>query len=255
MFKRVSTTTLPMLCTGLLLFASACDDDSEASEEGTETSESSTGTTGDSPDDGGSDATSGSDDTNDESTGGEDGQPGSTGTTGESDSSSGDEDPGEPGEVEVVDFVELERYLGTWYEIASFPSPFSGSCVGTTATYTANDDGTVGVLNRCFVGSVDGQEVEIEGYAEVVDEQTNAKLLVYFDQATPGEYWVVNLDPSEGDEPYQWAVVSNSTRTSLFILSREPQMEEALYEELVADLEERGWDVSMIEQTPQPEAD
>ena len=60
--------------------------------------------------------------------------------------------------LETVAHVDLGRYLGTWYEIASFPQSFQRGCTGTTATYTLRDDGELDVMNRCRLGSLDGKE-------------------------------------------------------------------------------------------------
>ena len=57
--------------------------------------------------------------------------------------------------LETVAHVDLAHYLGTWYEIASFPQSFQRGCTATTATYTLRSDGEIDVLNRCRQGSVD----------------------------------------------------------------------------------------------------
>jgi len=79
-------------------------------------------------------------------------------------------------QLEVVPQVELERYLGTWYEIASYPQRWQEGCTGTTATYTLRSDGEIDVLNKCRKGSLDGPEDVAEGRARVVDSESNAKL-------------------------------------------------------------------------------
>jgi len=60
--------------------------------------------------------------------------------------------------LQTVAKVDLSRYTGTWYEIASYPQRFQKGCTGTTATYTLRDDGEIGVVNRCRKGSLDGEE-------------------------------------------------------------------------------------------------
>ena len=81
--------------------------------------------------------------------------------------------------LEAVPEVDVERYLGTWYEIASYPQRFQEGCTGTTATYTLRSDGEIDVLNKCRKGNLDGPEDVAEpGRARVVDRETNAKLEV-----------------------------------------------------------------------------
>ena len=69
--------------------------------------------------------------------------------------------------VRSVESIDLNRYTGTWYEIASYPQRFQEGCTGTTATYTLQEDGTISVLNRCRRDSLEGPEVTANGRARV----------------------------------------------------------------------------------------
>jgi len=80
----------------------------------------------------------------------------------------------------VVESVDLQRYLGKWYEIASYPAWFQKGCTGSTAEYSLLADGKIQVVNRCRKDSLDGPLKESKGKAEVVDTATNAKLKVWF---------------------------------------------------------------------------
>lgn len=142
---------------------------------------------------------------------------------------------------QTVPSVDLKRYVGTWYEIARFPQRFQKSCVATTATYVQRDDGKIDVINRCRKDRVDGKEKKARGVAKVVDPDTNAKLKVSFFGPFWGDYWIVNLD-----HDYQWAVVSDSKRESVWILSRTPQMDPELYERIVDDLRADGYPVERL---------
>ena len=149
--------------------------------------------------------------------------------------------------LEVVDHVDLERYLGTWYEIATIPQRFQKGCVGVTATYSLRPDGKIRVINRCRKETLDGQLRDIEGKAWVVDKKTNAKLKVQFFWPFSGAYWIIELD-----KDYQWAVVGHPDRTYYWILSRTPQMDPALYDELLRRAAAKGYDTSKIKKTLQP---
>ena len=83
-------------------------------------------------------------------------------------------------QLTVVDTVNLNRYLGKWYEIASYPSWFQKGCTGSTAEYSLLSDGKIQVINRCHKDSLDGPLKVSKGKAEVVDITTNAKLKVWF---------------------------------------------------------------------------
>ena len=150
----------------------------------------------------------------------------------------------------VVDYVDLNRYQGTWYEVASFPIRAQRDCVGTTATYGERDDGDLSVYNACFKGSFDGEVSDIEGKAWVADETTNAKLWVRFFWPFRGSYWIVGLD-----DDYQWAVVSNHRGSTLWILSRQPCMDQARFEELYHSLKRRGFPMERLQTTLQRSPD
>ena len=156
-------------------------------------------------------------------------------------------------EGDVVSFVEIDRYMGRWYEIATTPSFQQAACFGTAADYVFNEEEDwVDVTNTCNTLSATGFLQQIEGRAELDDLETQAKLLVFFfSQGSP--YWVVALDGREGPEQYQWAVVSVPGSQTMWLLSRTPQMEPGLRESIEAHLEERGFPVDTLMDTPQPE--
>jgi apolipoprotein D and lipocalin family protein len=149
--------------------------------------------------------------------------------------------------LEAVPEVDLERYLGTWYEIASYPQRFQEGCTGTTATYTLQSDGEIGVLNKCRKGSLDGPEDVAEGRARVVDRETNAKLEVSFFGPFWGDYWIIDLDPD-----YQYAVVGHPSRDYLWILSRTPTLDEATYAGILSRLEKMRYPLEPLRKTLQP---
>jgi apolipoprotein D and lipocalin family protein len=149
---------------------------------------------------------------------------------------------------QTVPHVDLDRYAGTWYEIASFPHRFQSGCVATTATYAPRDDGRISVRNRCRAGGLDGDERGVDGVAWPVDE-THAKLRVRFFWPFTGDYWVIALDPD-----YRWAVVGHPQREYLWILARTPQIDASLYEALREKARAQGFDVSRLVRTVQPGA-
>jgi apolipoprotein D and lipocalin family protein len=148
--------------------------------------------------------------------------------------------------LETVAQVDLSRYVGTWYEIASFPQSFQRGCTATTATYTLREDGDVDVLNRCRKGSLDGEEKTARGRARVVDRATNAKLEVSFFRPFWGDYWIIDLA-----DDYTYAVVGHPGRDYLWILARTPSMEGATYRSIVARLRAQGYETSRLVRTLQ----
>jgi apolipoprotein D and lipocalin family protein len=152
--------------------------------------------------------------------------------------------------LEVVDEVDLDRYVGRWYEIASFPQHFQRGCVATTANYTRMEDGRIRVENECRDDSFDGELRRAEGVAWVAGSNgSQAKLKVQFFWPFRGAYWIIELDPE-----YRYAVIGHPSRNYLWILSRSRTMDPALYERLLARIEEHGYDLERLNRTPQPPA-
>ena len=149
--------------------------------------------------------------------------------------------------LEVVPYVDLSRYVGTWFEIATIPQRFQKDCVAVTATYTLQNDGTIGVVNKCRKKTLDGKFKSVRGKAWIVDKKTKAKLKVQFFWPFRGDYWIIELDAD-----YQYAVVGHPNRNYLWILSRYPRMEEALYRDLLQRIAQKGYDVSRLKMTLQP---
>jgi apolipoprotein D and lipocalin family protein len=148
--------------------------------------------------------------------------------------------------LETVPQVELARYLGTWYEIASFPQSFQRGCTASTATYTPRDDGEIDVMNRCRLGSPDGKEKAARGRARVVDRISNAKLEVSFFRPFWGPYWIIDLA-----QDYSYAVVGHPGRDYLWILSRTSTMSDETYQGIVARLRAQGYETSRLVRTLQ----
>jgi apolipoprotein D and lipocalin family protein len=143
--------------------------------------------------------------------------------------------------LEVVPHVELEKYLGKWYEIAHLPARFQEGCSETTAIYTLSKNGTVSVLNECMKN---GKIKRAKGKAKVVDKVTGAKLKVTFFWPFYGDYWIIKL----GDA-YDYAVVGTPNRKYLWILNRTLQMDDRLYSQLINFAASKGFEVARLIKT------
>ena len=150
--------------------------------------------------------------------------------------------------LETVPYVEVQQYLGLWYEIARYPNTFQRQCFGgVTAEYSLRDNGRITVLNKCREDSLDGPESNIAGVARVVNPDTNAELKVRFFLFFEGDYLIIDLD-----DDYQWAVVGEPSRRFLWILSRTPTMDQAVYQEILSRLPAKNYDPAVLVLTPQP---
>ena len=144
--------------------------------------------------------------------------------------------------LKTVKSVDLQRYAGTWYEIASYPQFFERGCTNVKATYTAKE-GFIEVVNQSVK---DGKPNDIKGKAFIVEKSGNAKLKVQFFWPFKGDYWIIDLA-----EDYSWALVSDPKQKTLWILSRTPHMLDSTYNILIDRLIVKGFDRNKIEKMVQ----
>jgi apolipoprotein D and lipocalin family protein len=141
--------------------------------------------------------------------------------------------------------VDLQRYLGRWYEIARYEQSFQKGCEGVSADYSLRADGGITVVNRCRRAG--GKVSEARGRAKVADARTNAKLKVSFFGPFYGDYWVLD----HGDD-YSWSIVGEPSGRYLWLLARSPTPSEAEVAGLIARARAMGYDTSMLLRTVQP---
>lgn len=144
-------------------------------------------------------------------------------------------------ELSQVDSVDLERYAGQWHQVAAIPQPYTLQCTNDTkAEYGITAPGTVSVRNTC--GSAVSSDSVIEGEATVRDTDTNASLRVNFpmvpfqDENGPVNYRITYLA-----DDYSVAIVGDPTRSSGFVLSREPVLAPEQWSTVRQVVENRGW--------------
>lgn len=145
--------------------------------------------------------------------------------------------------------VDLERYMGTWYEIARFPHKFEKNLVGVTATYVLKPNGKISVINQGFKNSLEGKKKTAKAFAKIPNPDYPSWLKVYFFWPFGADYLILELDR----EAYQYALIGSSSPNYLWILSRNPVMEPSTYNWLVNKAAERGYDISKLEKVPQKE--
>jgi apolipoprotein D and lipocalin family protein len=148
----------------------------------------------------------------------------------------------------TVKSLDLNRYLGTWYEIARFPHSFEKNLVGVTATYSLREDGKIRVLNQGYKNTLDGELSKAEGKAKIPDPMKPANLKVSFFWIFYAEYNVLELD-----ENYQYAMIGSSSDKYFWILCRTPQMDQTTYEMLLEKARKRGYNLAKLEKVAQKE--
>jgi apolipoprotein D and lipocalin family protein len=153
--------------------------------------------------------------------------------------------------VETAEHVNLQNYLGTWYEIAAIPQWFQKQCVGnTTAEYGLAENDMISVVNSCDTNT--GERSIANGRAKVIDTKSNSKLKVTFVNFLgwkfifAGDYWILYVG-----ENYTYAVVASSSRDYAWILSRTPNMSKTHLNEANRTLLKQGFDTCKLIATPQ----
>ena len=141
----------------------------------------------------------------------------------------------------VVSTVDLNRYMGMWYEIARLPNYFERKLKCTSANYTLRDDGRITVLNKGYYLTDPQKSTSARGVAWIPDKNSPAKLKVQFFWPFSGDYWIMELD-----KEYRYVLVGDPSHKYLWILAREKEMDEQTYNMLLSKAVENGYDVKSI---------
>ena len=141
--------------------------------------------------------------------------------------------------LQTVEKVDLNKYLGTWYEIAIYEHFFEKDCKNVTANYSMLDVYTIKVINRCTKIQTN-EKKEVFGRAYATDF-TNSKLKVSFFRPFYVDYWVLILN-----EKYDYVVVGTPSREYLWILSRTSNLDEKIKKEILQKLPTLGFDTSKL---------
>lgn len=154
-------------------------------------------------------------------------------------------------ELKVVPEVDLQRYMGTWYEIARLTFKYQSQCISdVTATYSLLEDGKVQVINRCR--DENGELSEAVGVARrATRDGPNSKLEVRFAPAwlswlpmVWGDYWIMVLAPD-----YSYVAIGGPDRKYMWVLSRTASMDEAVLQQILEQVKGNGYDITGLIRT------
>lgn len=162
----------------------------------------------------------------------------------------------QPKPLNTVEKVELDKYLGVWYEVARKPLSFQKKCARDISTrYTLNENGNVVVDNRCY--DQDGKLSQSLGEAYVQNAPFNSKLKVSFLPEAirwlsvgRGDYWILKLD-----EDYQTVLVGEPNRKYMWVLSRNTEIKPEVLNEYLDYAKSVGYDLSDLIKTPHTNKD
>jgi apolipoprotein D and lipocalin family protein len=141
----------------------------------------------------------------------------------------------------VVSDVDLNRYVGMWYEIARLPNFFERKLKCTSATYTLRSDGKITVLNKGNYITEPQKSTSSQGVAWIPDKKSPGKLKVQFFWPFSGDYWIMHLD-----KDYKYVLVGDPSLKYLWILCREKIMDEPTYNMLLKKAIDSGYDIRSI---------
>ena len=160
---------------------------------------------------------------------------------------------GNPAVPEPAKSVELQPYLGKWYEYGRYEAPFQKGCEGVTAEYSLRNDGKIKVINSCYRDSLGGEFDQATGKAKIVEDSRGAKLKVSFFGPFYGDYWVLDRGEENPQGQYPWSIVGEPSGRYLWMLTREAQPDEELKTFLETRVKELGYDWGLVRPTKQPE--
>ena len=143
--------------------------------------------------------------------------------------------------------LNVEKFLGTWYEIARMPSVFEDGLVNTTSTYSRNNDGTITIVNSGRVHTPDGEQKSITGKVWLADYNKTGRLRVRFVWPFVNEYRIVDLE----QQNYHYVVIASASKKRLWILSRSAELDGEIYDGLFKNAEGRGFDTRKLFKVPQ----
>jgi len=154
--------------------------------------------------------------------------------------------PGASAPMATVPRVDLQRFMGDWYVIASIPTFIEKGAHNAIESYRLDSDGTIATTFTFRAGSFDGEPKRYTPRGYVVDRESNAVWGMQFIWPIKADYRIIYLDESYGQ-----TVIARQERDYVWIMARAPDMPEADYQRLVKLVGERGYDVAQLRKVPQ----
>lgn len=148
--------------------------------------------------------------------------------------------------MKTVNFVDIDRFMGSWYVIANIPTFLEKDVYNAVETYSLNDDGTIATNFRFRKGSFDGKAKEYNPKGFILDQETNALWGMRFLWPIKADYRIVYLD-----DDYKQTIVGRQARDFVWIMARTPTISDQDYAQLVSVVESLGYDTSKLQRVPQ----
>jgi apolipoprotein D and lipocalin family protein len=152
-----------------------------------------------------------------------------------------------PEGIDAVKGFDVQRYLGTWYEIARLDHSFERGLINVSATYSLKEDGSLRVVNRGF-DPKQNRWKEAEGRAYFIAEPDQGRLKVSFFRPFYGGYNILQID----ERDYAYALICGNNRSYLWILAKQPKLPEAVMASLTQKAKDLGFDTAALIYVQQP---
>ena len=149
-------------------------------------------------------------------------------------------------EMKTVEYVDLERFMGSWYVIANIPTFLEKGAHNAVETYELDDDGSIRTTFTFLKDSFEGKQKQYNPRGFVRDTKSNALWGMRFIWPIKADYRIVYLD-----EDYSQTVIARQKRDFIWIMARTPTISDDDYQRLVQLAESIGYDADMIERVPQ----
>jgi len=148
--------------------------------------------------------------------------------------------------IHTVEYVDLNRFMGDWYVIANIPTFIETDAYNAIETYQMNDDGSIATTFTFHQGSPDGDRKQYNPTGFIVDQQSNALWDMQFIWPFKAEYRVIYLD-----DDYQTTIIGRSKRDYVWLMSRQPGIDENSYRSLLRFIQTQGYDIDKVQKVPQ----
>lgn len=149
-------------------------------------------------------------------------------------------------EMKTVDYVDLERFMGSWYVIANIPTFLEKGAHNAVETYELDDDGSIKTTFTFREDGFDGKQKEYNPRGFVTDKTTNATWGMRFVWPIKADYRIVYLD-----DDYSQTIIGRQKRDFVWIMARTPTISDSDFDMLLQRSADLGYDVSKIERVPQ----
>lgn len=148
--------------------------------------------------------------------------------------------------IDTVEHVDLKRFMGEWYVIANIPTFIETDAYNAIETYKMNEDGSIATTFTFRQGSAEGNRKQYNPTGFIVDKQSNALWDMQFIWPFKAEYRVIYLD-----DDYQTTIIGRSKRDYVWLMSRQPAIEENNYRSLLRFIQSQGYDIDKVQKVPQ----